>query len=130
MPDAATRARIQDLLNRIQDAYFDFDKHNIRPDAQSALQSDANTLTEILRHYPDYKLTVEGYCDERGSEQYNLALGDARAKKAREYLVTLGIPSDQLRTISYGKERQVCSEHSETCWQQNRRAHITQAQGS
>lgn len=128
MPDEATRARIQDLLNRIQDAYFDYDKHNIRSDAQVALQSDANTLTEILKQYPDYKLTVEGYCDERGSEQYNLALGDARAEKAKEYLTTLGIPAEQLRTVSYGKEKQICSEHNEDCWQKNRRAHITQAQ--
>jgi peptidoglycan-associated lipoprotein len=128
MPDAATRATIHDLLNRIQDAYFDYDKHSIRPDAQAALQKDANTLTEILKQYPNYKLTVEGYCDERGSEQYNLALGDARAQKAKEYLATLGIPADQLRTVSYGKERPVCFEHDEDCWQKNRRAHVTQAE--
>ncbi len=128
IPDAATRARIQDLLNRIQDAYFDYDKHNIRPDAQVTLQKNAETLSEILRQYPDYKLTVEGYCDERGSEEYNLALGDARAKKAREYIATLGIPGGQMRAVSYGKDRPVCFDHNEACWQRNRRAHITQEQ--
>ena len=128
MPDEATKARIQDLLNRIQDAYFDYDKHTIRADAQAALQKDAQTLGEILRQYPDYKLTVEGYCDERGSEEYNLALGDARAKQAKDYLATIGVPGNQLRTISFGKDRPVCTEHDEACWQKNRRAHITQEQ--
>ncbi|HLG95744.1 MAG TPA: OmpA family protein [Bryobacteraceae bacterium] len=128
MPDAATRARIQDLLNRIQDAYFDYNKHTIRPDAQSALKTDAQTLADIIRQYPDFKLTVEGYCDERGSEEYNLALGDARAKQARDYLAGMGLPADQLRVISYGKDKPVCSDHDEDCWQKNRRAHITQAQ--
>jgi peptidoglycan-associated lipoprotein len=128
MPDAATRARIQDLLNRIQDAYFDYNQHTLRPDAETALRSDAQTLAEIIRQYPDFKLTVEGHCDERGSEEYNMALGDARAKQTKEYLATMGLPNDQLRTISYGKEHPVCSDHDEDCWQKNRRAHLTQAQ--
>jgi len=128
MPDAQTRARIQDLLDRIQDAYFDYNKHDIRPDAQKTLVEDSHTLAEILKQYPDYKLTVEGYCDERGSEEYNLALGDARAKQAKEYLVGLGIPADQLKTVSFGKEKPVCTDHYESCWQKNRRAHITQEQ--
>ena len=128
MPDQATRNRIQDLLNRIQDAYFDYDKHTLRPDAQKALEADAQTLAEILKQYPDYKLTVQGYCDERGSEEYNLALGDKRASEAREYLASLGVPAPQLKTISYGKEHQLCSQHDEECWQKNRRAHITQVQ--
>lgn len=126
MPDDATRARIQDLLNRIQDAYFDYDKHTIRADAQAALQKDAQTLADIIKQYPDFKLTVQGYCDERGSEEYNLALGDARAKQAKEYLASMGLPGNQLRTISYGKDRPVCNDHDEACWQKNRRAHITQ----
>jgi peptidoglycan-associated lipoprotein len=128
MPDQATKDRIQDLLNRIQDAYFDYDKHTIRPDAQAALASDAKTLGEILRQYPEYKLTVQGYCDERGSEQYNMALGDKRALQAKEYLASLGVPDSQLKTISFGKEKQICDEHDEACWQKNRRAHITQEQ--
>jgi peptidoglycan-associated lipoprotein len=128
MPDQATRNRIQDLLNRIQDAYFDYNQHNLRPDAEKALLADARTLGEILKQYPDYKLTVQGYCDERGSEEYNLALGDKRAAQAKEYLASLGVPGAQLNTISYGKERPVCTEHNEACWQRNRRAHITQEQ--
>ena len=128
MPDQATKMQIQELLNRIQDAYFDYDKHNIRPDAQTALVADAKTLGEILKQYPDYKLTVQGYCDERGSEEYNLALGDKRADQAKEYLASLGVPGSQLKTISYGKEKLLCSEHDEACWQKNRRAHITQEQ--
>lgn len=130
MPDAATRATIQELLNRIQDAYFDYNKHDIRSDAQAALAADAKTLAEILKQYPNYKLTVEGNCDERGSDEFNIALGDARAKEAKEYLASLGIPADQLKTVSYGKEKPVCTEHDEACWQRNRRAHITQEQGS
>ena len=128
MPDQATRNRIQELLDRIQDAYFDYDKHNLRPDAETALAADAKTLGEILKQYPYYKLTVQGYCDERGSEEYNLALGEKRADQAKEYLASLGVPGSQLKTISYGKERPVCTAHDEDCWQKNRRAHITQEQ--
>jgi len=127
LPDAATRARIQDLLNRIQDAYFDYDKHTLRPDAETALRKDAQTLADIIKQYPDFKLTVEGFCDERGSDEYNMALGDARAKQTKEYLANLGLPDNQLATISYGKEKPVCTEHDEECWQKNRRTHITQA---
>lgn len=128
MPDAATRATIQELLNRIQDAYFDYNKHTLRPDAEATLKSDAQTLADLIRQYPDFKLTVEGHCDARGSEEYNLALGDARAKQAKEYLATLGLPENQLQLISYGKDRPVCNDQDEACWQKNRRAHLTQAQ--
>src|SRR5580700_659778 len=130
LPDAATRARIQDLLNRIQDAYFDYNKHTLRPDAETALRTDAQTLADIIKQYPDFKLTVEGFCDERGSDEYNMALGDARAKQTKEYLANLGLPGNQLATISYGKDKPVCADHDEACWQKNRRAHITQAQAN
>jgi peptidoglycan-associated lipoprotein len=126
MPDTATKLRIQDLINRIQDAYFDYDKHTLRPDAMSTLQADAKTLAQIISQYPKFNLTVEGYCDERGSAEYNLALGEARAQQAKEFLVSLGLPPAQLKTVSYGKERQVCTEQNETCWQKNRRAHIAE----
>jgi peptidoglycan-associated lipoprotein len=129
-PDAATRRRIQELLDRIQDAYFDYDQHTLRPDAENTLRADAKELADIIKDYPDFKLTVEGYCDERGSDEYNLALGDARAKQAKEYLSNLGLPGNQLATISYGKEKPVCTDHDEACWQKNRRAHITQAQAN
>ena len=123
-PNAVTRARIDQLLARIEDAYFDYDKHTLRPDAIQALQADSTELRDILKDYPDYKLTIEGHCDERGSAEYNLALGDARAKAAKDYLVQVGIPGDQLSIVSYGKERPVCQEHDEACWQKNRRIHI------
>jgi peptidoglycan-associated lipoprotein len=129
-PDAATRATIQALLNRIQDIYFDYDKHILRPDAQTTLEADAKTLRDILKQYPNYKLTVQGFCDERGSEEYNVALGDARAKQAKDFLVTLGLPDSQLLTVSFGKDKPVCTDHNESCWQRNRRAHITQQQSS
>jgi peptidoglycan-associated lipoprotein len=124
MPDAPTRARIDTLLARIEDAYFDYDQHNLRPDAIKALEGDSSELRDILKDYPDYKLTVEGHCDERGSAEYNMALGQERADSAKAYLVQVGIPTGQLATVSYGKEKPACDEHDEACWQKNRRVHI------
>ena len=123
-PTAATRARIDQLLAKIEDAYFDYDKYALRPDAMKALQSDSTELRDILKDYPDYKLTIEGHADERGSAEYNVALGDRRAVAAKEYLVGIGIPAGQLSVLSYGKEKPVCQEHDEACWQRNRRIHI------
>jgi len=127
MPDAATRKRIDELLARIEDAYFDYNRHSLRPDAIEALKTDSTELRDILKNYPDYNLVIEGYADERGSAEYNLALGDARAASAKEYLVQVGIPAGQLSVLSYGKEKQVCQEHTEACWQKNRRIHIVAA---
>jgi peptidoglycan-associated lipoprotein len=124
MPDAATRARIDQLLARIEDAYFDYDKHTLRPDAIKALEGDSSELRDILKDYPDYKLTIEGHCDERGSAEYNMALGQARAESAKNYLVGVGIPGPQLGVISYGKEKPVCETPDEACYQKNRRIHI------
>jgi peptidoglycan-associated lipoprotein len=123
-PNAETRARIDTLLARISDAYFDYDKHSLRPDAIQALQADSTELSNILKDYPDYKLTIEGHCDERGSAEYNVALGQERAVTAKDYLVQVGIPAAQLDTVSYGKEKPVCDDHDEACWQKNRRIHI------
>ena len=123
-PNAATRARIDQLLAKIEDAYFDYDKYSLRPDALKALQADSTELRDILKDYPDYKLTIEGHADERGSAEYNVALGDRRAGAAKEYLVGIGIPATQLNVLSYGKEKPVCQEHDENCWQRNRRIHI------
>jgi peptidoglycan-associated lipoprotein len=123
-PDAATRARIDELLAKIEDAYFDYNQHTLRPDAVKALQADSNELRDILKDFPDYKLTIEGHADERGSAEYNLALGDERANAAKGYLVQVGIPGSQLTVKSFGKERPVCEEHGESCWQKNRRIHI------
>jgi peptidoglycan-associated lipoprotein len=123
-PDATTRARIDELIGRIQDAYFDYNKHTLRPDAVSTLNADSKELATIMQQYPDYKLKIEGFCDERGSAEYNIALGDARAKAAKDYLVSVGVSARQLDTVSYGKENPICTEHDESCWQKNRRIHI------
>ena len=90
-PNATTRARIDELLAKIEDAYFDYDKYSLRPDALKALQGDSAELRDILKDYPDYKLTIEGHADERGSAEYNVALGDRRAESAKEYLVGIGL---------------------------------------
>jgi len=120
-PAPPPQPSLQDLFNRdVRDAYFDFDKADIRADAKDAL---AQTAT-FLKAHPEAKVIVEGHCDERGSTEYNLALGDRRANAAKNYLVSLGVPADQLDTISYGKERPFCSVSNEECWQQNRRAHF------
>jgi peptidoglycan-associated lipoprotein len=124
-PDAATRARIDELIGHIQDAYFDYNQHTLRPDAVQALNTDSKELATIMTQYPDYKLKIEGYCDERGSAEFNLALGDARAHAAKDYLVSVGVSANQLDTVSYGKEAPICTEHDESCWQKNRRIHIT-----
>jgi peptidoglycan-associated lipoprotein len=123
-PDAATRARIDQLLAKIEDAYFNYNEATLRPDATKTLNADSTELRDILKDYPAYKLTIQGHCDERGSAEYNMALGDKRAESAKEYLVQIGIPGQQLNVVSYGKEKPVCEEHDEACWQKNRRIHI------
>jgi peptidoglycan-associated lipoprotein len=108
------------------DVYFDYDSFSIRPDAQATLQSDA----QWLKQHPNSKVTIEGHCDERGSTEYNLTLGDNRARAVRDALVQLGVPAGQMGTISYGKEKPFCTESNESCWQQNRRAHFTLGAGA
>lgn len=98
--------------------YFDFDKYNIRTDARSALEFNA----ELLKQYPDARILIEGHCDERGTVEYNLALGERRAKAAMDYLVQLGIKKSRMEITSYGKERPVDLGHNEVAWQKNRRA--------
>ena len=107
----------------VRDAYFDFNKADIRADAREALNRTAN----FLRSYPQIKVTIEGHCDERGSTEYNLGLGDRRASATKNYLVSLGISADRISTVSFGKEKPFCQESSEACWQQNRRGHFVKA---
>jgi peptidoglycan-associated lipoprotein len=126
-PTPAEKVRIEQLLSKIEDAYFDYNQHTLRADAIQALRADSTELRDIIVQYPDYKLTVEGHCDERGSEAYNLALGDQRAKAAKDYLVSVGISANQLNVVSYGKDKPICDEHDEGCWQKNRRIHIVAA---
>jgi peptidoglycan-associated lipoprotein len=116
------------LTRQGQDAYFDYDKNDIRPDAQQALTADADLLKRIFAREPNLVVIVEGHCDERGSAEYNLGLGDRRATAAKEFLVNLGVPADRLKTISYGKERPQCTDATEDCYQKNRRAHLAAGQ--
>jgi peptidoglycan-associated lipoprotein len=104
----------------VRDAFFDYDKYDIRADARDALARTA----EFLRRYPEAKVAVEGHCDERGSLEYNLALGAERAEATKRFLSSLGIEAGRMTTVSYGKERPFCTEHDESCWQQNRRGHF------
>jgi peptidoglycan-associated lipoprotein len=122
------RGSLNTMLSRLEDALFDYDKDTIRPDATVALRDDVGLIREVLANYPSQKLTIEGHADERGSAEYNLALGDRRAKNVEEFLSTMGIPTTQLTVVTYGKEKPVCTESSESCWQKNRRAHVTAAQ--
>jgi peptidoglycan-associated lipoprotein len=121
------RATLSDRLARLEDALFDYDKATIRTDATTVLKDDVGVVRDILSNYPNQKLMIEGHADERGSEEYNLALGDKRARAAEEFLTTMGIPDAQLTIISYGKDHPVCTDQTEACWQKNRRAHITAA---
>jgi len=119
---------LEQRVASLQDAYFDYDKNDIRGDAQTALTNDANALKQIFADFPQASVIVEGHCDERGSAEYNLGLGDRRATAAKDFLAQLGIPSDKLKTVSYGKERPVCTEGTEDCYQRNRRAHFSVGQ--
>jgi peptidoglycan-associated lipoprotein len=121
----AERATLNERLARLEDALFDYDRATIRSDATAALRDDVGVIRDILANYPNQKLVVEGHADERGSAEYNMALGDKRARAAEEFLTTMGIPQVQLTVISYGKERPVCTDQSEQCYQKNRRAHVT-----
>src|SRR5467141_587384 len=123
-PAPAPQPSLDELfLKEVRDAYFDFDKADIRPDARAALTKTA----DFLKNYPQIKVTIEGHCDERGSTEYNLALGDRRATAVKQFLVSLGISADRLSTVSYGKEKPFCMESNESCWQQNRRGHFVKA---
>ena len=123
----AERATLNERLARLEDALFDYDRATIRSDATAALRDDVGVIRDILTNYPSQKLVIEGHADERGSAEYNMALGDKRARAAEEFLTTMGIPQVQLTVISYGKERPVCTDQSEPCYQKNRRAHVTAA---
>lgn len=103
----------------LETVYFDFDKSDLRQDARDALSKNAEAL---LKKVADAKIKIEGHCDERGSDEYNLALGDRRAKSVAKYLVTLGVKADRIETISYGKEKPAVDGHDESAWSKNRRA--------
>ena len=104
----------------LKDIYFDFDRYNIRPDQQPRVQEDAATL----KKYASLRILIEGHCDERGSNEYNMALGWKRANTVKEALIALGVDPSRIETISYGEERPFALCHDESCWSQNRRGHF------
>jgi peptidoglycan-associated lipoprotein len=101
----------------LKEIYFDFDSYALRTEARETLKGDA----EWLKRNPGVRVTVEGHCDERGTTEYNLALGAKRAQAAKDYLISLGLPADRISTTSFGSETPVCRDHSDECWQKNRR---------
>ena len=116
--DAVTST--QEALSELKDALFDYDKYDIRPDARAALDSAAAWLNKNK----NINVLIEGHCDERGTNEYNLALGEKRATAARDYLIARGVASTKIKTISYGEEKSICTEQNEACYQKNRRAHF------
>jgi len=114
---ATTMSAEDEFKASVQDVFFDYDNYDIRPDAQNTLSKDASYLTS----HPDVKVVIGGYCDERGSDEYNLALGQNRAQAVKTALVTAGVAPDRIRVVSYGKEKPFCTESNEECWQLNRR---------
>jgi peptidoglycan-associated lipoprotein len=111
----------EDLFSQsVKDIYFEYDKSDIRGDQQASIQADA----QFLSQHSNVNFIIEGHCDERGSTEYNLALGDQRASSVKSALTAAGISASRIKTISYGKEKPFCSESNEACWQQNRRGHF------
>ena len=108
-------------MGLLGEIHFDYDKADVREGDRAVLSKNA----EVLKKFDFLKVTLEGHCDERGTVEYNLALGERRAKAAYDYVVSLGVPADRLKTVSYGKEVQVCNDANEACWQRNRRAKFT-----
>jgi peptidoglycan-associated lipoprotein len=120
-PQQAPTTTEADLFAQsIKDIYFEYDKADLRPDQQASVQADA----QFLNQHSGINFTIEGHCDERGSTEYNLALGDQRASAVKSALIATGVSASRIKTISYGKEKPFCSESNEACWQQNRRGHF------
>jgi peptidoglycan-associated lipoprotein len=113
-----TMNEAQEFAANVQDIFYDYDTYEIRSDAQTTLAKDASYLAS----HPDIKIVIGGYCDERGSDEYNLALGQNRADAAKNALVTAGVAANRIRVVSYGKEKPFCTDSNEGCWQKNRRA--------
>jgi peptidoglycan-associated lipoprotein len=120
-PPAADMGSEAAFHQNVPDIFFDYDSYELRPDASTAVSQAAS----YLNSHPAIKVIIGGYCDDRGSAEYNLALGENRANSARAALVSAGVTANRLRVISYGKEKQFCTEETESCWQQNRRAQFS-----
>jgi peptidoglycan-associated lipoprotein len=119
-PQNNNETEAQLFSQNVKDVFFDYDSYDVSQQNQQILQSDAR----FLQQHPNMNFVIEGHCDERGSTEYNLALGDNRANSTKQALVSLGISANRIRTISYGKEKPFCTESTESCWAQNRRAHF------
>ena len=121
-PTTTARPAVQDFaaVPELADVFFDFDKYDIRPGDAKTLDANANWL----KSNPNHLVLIEGHCDERGTNEYNLALGERRAKSTMNYLVSQGVQANRITIISYGEERPQCTEHTEACWAKNRRAHF------
>jgi peptidoglycan-associated lipoprotein len=124
-PSPSSEARAEVLASQLQDIHFSYDKDEIPPEEQSVLDSDAMVLKNLFGTDPSILVMIEGHCDERGSAEYNIALGDRRASFIKDTLIRQGIPGDKLSTISYGKERPACLDLTEDCFSRNRRAHFS-----
>ena len=123
-PAAETAPALSDdaaFRQNVQDVFFDYDSYDISAENQSVIVKDATYLTA----HPNIKVVIGGYCDERGSTEYNLALGENRASAVKKALIAIGVSADRIRTVSYGKEKPFCTEHDESCWQQNRRGQFS-----
>ncbi len=116
--DTSSMTDEQAFHQNVQDLFFDYDSYDIRPDASGTVTSNASWLNA----HPNVRVVIGGYCDDRGSTEYNIALGENRANAVKAALVKAGVSSSRLRVVSYGKEKQFCTEETESCWQQNRRA--------
>lgn len=114
------RASAADIQKNFNDVFFDLDMSTIKDDAKATLTANAN----YMKRWTSVRVTIEGHCDERGTAEYNMGLGDRRGNAAKEYLVSLGVPASSITVVSKGKEAPFCTEHNESCWQQNRRGHF------
>jgi peptidoglycan-associated lipoprotein len=123
-PRRSESEAISTVNGQLEDVFFPYDHFDLAPDASAALRHDAELLRTILHDFPGLQITVEGHCDDRGSAEYNLGLGDRRATRAVASLSQLGLPAANFAPVSYGKERPQCTESNERCWSQNRRAHF------
>ncbi len=113
-------ALAEEAKSVLKDVYFDYDKYNIRPDARPVLDS----VAQFLYKNKQYNVVVEGHCDDRGTNEYNLALGEKRAKSAQSYLSSLGVLPSRIMILTYGEEKPLCTEQDESCWKSNRRVHF------
>jgi peptidoglycan-associated lipoprotein len=121
----SNRAKGEMIASELQDVHFDYDAGEIRPGDQTILEKDATVLNRLFLLDPDVVVRIEGHCDERGSAEYNLALGDRRASVVRETLVNMGLPAEKLLTVTFGKEHAICFDETEECYARNRRAHFS-----